>query len=106
MTHYVRIVETTLPNGAVMLVRVREVDGGGATKVAWPDVFDFKGVQDALEGISKAVQSAVAAAKPDEVTVELGLELAVKSGKLTGLLVEGSGTGSLAVTLTWRGATP
>jgi hypothetical protein len=35
--------------------------------------------------------------------VELGLELAVKSGRLTGLLVEGAGSGSLKVTLEWGG---
>ncbi len=47
------------------------------------------------------------AAKPDKMTAELGLKLAVKSGKLTGMLVEGSGTASLKVTLEWqRGNTP
>jgi hypothetical protein len=36
------------------------------------------------------------------VTVELAIELAVKSGKLTGLVVDGEGKGALTVTLEWN----
>jgi len=39
--------------------------------------------------------------KPDKVSVTLSIEPVVKSGKLTGLIVEGGGTGSLGVTLKW-----
>jgi hypothetical protein len=40
--------------------------------------------------------------KPAEASVELALKLVVKSGKLTGLLVEGGGEAALKVTLTWK----
>ena len=55
-----------------------------------------------LEGLSETIRTSLVRAASDTVTVELGLELAVKSGKLTGLLVEGEGSGSLAVTLEWQ----
>ena len=58
-------------------------------------------VTGTLEGLSTAIKSALAQAAPDKVTVVLGLELAVKSGTLTGLLVEGDGKASLNVTLEW-----
>ena len=91
----------TLSNGAIALVRAVTVDGG-ATKTKFGDRFDFADVAATLEGLSEAIRASLVKAAPDTVTVELGLELAVKAGKLTGLLVEGEGKGSLAVTLEWQ----
>lgn len=100
-----RIVEVVLPNQTVALVRVAELDEGGgpAEKVGWKDVFDFEQVSGTLEGIAQAIQSGLAKVVPSKTTVELGMELAVKNGKLTGLLVEGQANASLRVTLEWGG---
>lgn len=95
-----KIVEVALPNGAVALVQARQVDGGGATKTGFGKL-DFDGVSKTLEGVTEAVRSAVAKAAPSKVSVELGLELAVKAGALVGLIVDGESTGSLTVTLEW-----
>jgi len=101
-----RVVEVRLPNGTRALVRATDVDsaGGGATKTSALSAFDFREVSGTLEGLSLAVREALAKAAPEKVTLELGLELAVKAGKLTGLLVDGQGTGSLTVTLEWGGS--
>lgn len=96
-----RVVEVELPNGATALVRVADLGGVGASKTGVRDKFDFQGVAATLEGITDAIKSALVKAAPDKVTVELGIEMAVKSGKLTGLLVEGEGKGALTVTLEW-----
>lgn len=101
-----RVVEVELPNGATALVRAREFEGGGARKVGWEDRFDFKGVAETLEGVADALRTSLAKARPSKVTVELGVELAVKSGKLIGLIVEGEGGGSFTVTLEWGGEQP
>ncbi len=100
-----RIVEVRLPNGVQALVRAIDVDGitGGATKTSALSALDFEEVSRTLEGLSLAVREALVAAAPQKVTLELGLELAVKAGKLTGLLVDGQGTGSLRVTFEWGG---
>jgi Trypsin-co-occurring domain 1 len=102
------IVELALPNGVVALVRAVDVDGElatageGATKTASvAEAFDFDGVAGTLAGLSEAIRKALSGASPDRVRVDLSVELAVKSGKLTGLLVEGQGKGSLAVSLEW-----
>lgn len=52
-------------------------------------------------GLARAVRDALDRVKPDKVSVTLSIEPVVKSGKLTGLIVEGGGTGSLGVTLKW-----
>jgi hypothetical protein len=106
----VRVVEVLLPNKAVALVRAADLDveGGGqvAEKVGWRDVFDFDGVSGTLEGIAQAVRSGLEKVTPSKTTVELGIELAVKNGKLTGLVVEGDASASLKVTLEWGGQAP
>ena len=99
------IVEVKLDNGATALISARQIGGGGATKVAAVPEFDLDAVAGVLEGISTKLQSAVARAAPSKLSVELGLELVVKAGKLTALVVEGEGTASLKVALEWdRGA--
>ncbi|CAN5171620.1 hypothetical protein BH18ACT4_BH18ACT4_05250 [soil metagenome] len=98
------VVEVTLPNGATALVRAAHADGGAAPRTSFTESFDFDMVGLALGGIADSIKSALARAAPDSVTVNLGLEVAVQAGKLTALLVEGSGTASLNVTLEWHRA--
>ena len=104
-----RIVEVDLGDGVVALVRAVEVPDDAedemAEKVGWADRFDFAEVSATLAGVAEALRPAVTAAKPHKMTVELGLELALKSGKLTGMIVEGSGAAALKVTLEWQRAT-
>jgi len=99
-----RVVEVALPNGATGLMTVRQLDGGGADKVGWQDRFDFAGVGETLEGVADALKASMAKARPSKVTVELGVELAVKSGKLTALIVEGDAKATFTVTLEWSSA--
>lgn len=96
-----KIVEVVLPNGAVALVQARQVEGGAATKTGFGQL-DFNGVTKSLEGITNAIRTAVDKAAPSKVSVELGMELAVKSGVLVGLIVDGESSGSLTITLEWE----
>jgi hypothetical protein len=65
-------------------------------------VLSFDGVRATVEGIAAELTQAWASVKPTEASVAFGLKLTAKSGKLTGLLVEGGGEASLTVTLTWK----
>jgi Na+/H+-translocating membrane pyrophosphatase len=95
------VVEVELPNGVTALVQAVDA-GGGAAKAARAGKLDLSAVMGALEGMSLAVKSALAKAAPDKVSVEFGLELAIKSGALTAMLVDGEGSASLRVTLEWQ----
>jgi hypothetical protein len=103
-----RVVEVVLPNQTVALVRAVELDegGGGAEKVGWRDTFDFEHVAGTLEGVAQAIRSGLEKVRPTRTSVELGIELAVKNGKLTGMLVEGEANASLRVTLEWDSDQP
>lgn len=95
------LVEVELPNGVTALVHAVDA-GGGAAKAARVAKHDLSAVMGTLEGVSLAVKSALAKASPDKVSVEFGLELAVKAGALTAMLVDGAGAASLRVTLEWQ----
>jgi hypothetical protein len=95
------VVSIELPNGAEVFAEVTEIESSEATKTADFSGFDFSGVGAALEGLAEAVDSSLEKVKPDKVGVELAMKLGVKSGVLTGLLVEGQGEASIAVTLEW-----
>lgn len=45
--------------------------------------------------------SALEKVKPRSASVEFGLEVSFEEGKLTALLVQGSGTASVNITLQW-----
>ena len=97
------VVEVNLANGHTMLARVHAGDPHerGPRDVGLREQLSFQGVTDALHHIASAMLNTLDHAKLERATVEFGLDLAVKAGKLTGLLVEGNSTATLKVTLEW-----
>jgi len=77
-------------------------DTGGPTTIRDTGPLSFDGVRATVEGIATELAQVWQKVKPSEASVAFGLKLTAKSGKLTGLLVEGGGEGSLTVTLTWK----
>jgi hypothetical protein len=100
------IAEVALPDGQVILARV----------TAGPEARDIafrKGGQLLLEGLSRTVHAvvdnlheAVHRHRPDEVSVEFGIELSARSGKVVSVLAEAGATSSITVQLTWRRPEP
>jgi len=80
---------------------VELADQTGVGKVAMSDVLSFDGVRDTIEAIAAELAHVWDRVKPDEAKVEFSLKLVAKAGKLTGLLVEGSGEATVTVSLTW-----
>ncbi|NUW41344.1 CU044_2847 family protein [Nonomuraea rhodomycinica] len=95
------VVPIELPDGEVILARVR-VEGPsdvGSTQVLRKlPVDDLRKV---VTGVAGTVADAVESVRPDQVSVEFGIEIAVKSGKVASVLAEAGGKASLKLTLTW-----
>ena len=94
------IVPVLLPNGKEIRVE--------ATLLPGEEEVSFKALPvaeifDAVEGIAQAVVTTFQKVKPRKATVELGLEVGLESGHLTALLVKGTGTANLKLTLEWGG---
>lgn len=80
---------------------VELIDTGGPATPRTEGVLSFEGVRSTVEGIANELSQAWRDARPDEVSVEFGLKLTARSGKLTGLVVQG-GDASLKVVLAWK----
>ncbi|MGH3869417.1 MAG: CU044_2847 family protein [Pseudonocardiaceae bacterium] len=85
---------------------VRVADAGGPSTIGLGKAFSFDGVRETVEEIGAQLSAAWDRVKPSEAVVEFRLTLSAKSGKLTGLVVDGDGEASFKVTLTWSGARP
>ena len=92
------IVKAELANGTI--VHFQGTLLGGEEEVAFT-LPSFQGVTDAIESIAASVHSAMQKAQPHKASVEFGLEIALEAGQLTALVVKGSGTANLKVTLEW-----
>lgn len=91
-------VPVQLANGAQ--IRVAATMLGGEEDVAFK-VLSFDEVTKTIEGIAGSLNAALQKVKPKKASVEFGLEVAVESGALSALLVKGSGTATLKITLEW-----
>jgi hypothetical protein len=96
----VRSIERVTARDVEFLVEI--TDGGGPQTVGVDRILSFDGVRDTVEAIAAELADVWSRVKPAEATVEFGLALSAKGGKLTGLLVETSADASLKLTLTWR----
>jgi hypothetical protein len=98
MTSRQQIVPVQLPDQVKIQVEATVL--GGEEDVSFR-VQSFQGVIDAIESIASAMNAALQKIKPDKASVEFGLEMAIESGELTALLVKGSGTANLKISLEW-----
>jgi hypothetical protein len=83
---------------------VEVVGGGGPQTVGLDQAISFDGVRETIEAIGGSLTSAFERARPDTATAEFALAVTAKAGKLTGLLVDGEGSASLKITLSWKRA--
>jgi hypothetical protein len=95
-----RTVLVKLPDGGIIRA---EVAGGPIEQdVAEGAVqFNFDEVLNNIKSLGKAFVGAVKEIQPKKAVVEFSLELSAEPGKLTALLVKGSGKASIKVSLEW-----
>ncbi|MBK7540427.1 MAG: hypothetical protein IPP10_08955 [Candidatus Competibacteraceae bacterium] len=92
------LIPVRLANGTQ--IRVAATILGGHKDVAIKPL-SFDEIADTIEGIAGSLNAALQKVKPKKASVEFGLEVAVESGALTALLVKGTGTATLKITLEW-----
>ncbi len=92
------IIKAALPNGTCIHIQATVLDSEEEVAFTLPS---FKGVMTAIEGIAESVLTTFEKAKPQRACIEFGLEVALEAGQLTALLVKGSGTTNLKITLEW-----
>lgn len=103
MKQRVEVIPVRLANDKVIYVESTIVSS--EEDVAF-EVLEFENITDTIEGIAASLTSCLQKIKPQKASVEFGLELAVESGKLTSLLVKGTGKANLKITLEWNQQLP
>ncbi len=98
MKERTEVIKAKLANGTIVHIQATVLGGDEKATFTHPS---FKEVTDAIEGIAESVVTTLQKVKPKRASVEFGLEVALEAGKLTGLLVKGSGTSNLKITLEW-----
>jgi hypothetical protein len=63
-------------------------------------------LQSVITSVARSLAAPLRAVRPDEVSVEFGIELTAKAGKVVGLLADGEAKAGITVTLTWNGGPP
>ncbi|MFE7708866.1 CU044_2847 family protein [Streptomyces sp. NPDC057486] len=115
-----RITRIEMPDGTPVWARIsgseeleRRPDGNGLsyTDTGFSDFADqvqarVESLQGVVTSVARSLAEPLRAVRPDEVSVEFGIELTAKAGKVVGLLADGEAKGAIKVTLTWSGGGP
>ncbi|MEV0275243.1 CU044_2847 family protein [Streptomyces sp. NPDC050610] len=101
------IKQVVLPDGTPVWARISLAEGaaGNYTQTGFGDAVAAKveGLNELVKGVAGSLREATRRARPDEVTVEFGIELTGGPGKVFSLLAAGESKAAINVTLTWKG---
>lgn len=92
------VVETKLADGTSIYVEATRL--GGETDVARA-IPSFDGVTASVTRIATTLKDALREVECHRASMQFGLEIGLESGELTALLVKGTGTANLTITIEW-----
>ncbi|MGX1836307.1 CU044_2847 family protein [Streptomyces diastaticus] len=114
-----RVAYVELPDGTPVWARISQADelelpdgtplytdAGFAGRAGERVQAQVAGLGGLITGVARSVAEGLRAVRPDEVSVEFGIELTGKAGKVVGLLADGEAKAALTVTLTWQNGGP
>ncbi len=94
----VRAVGTESVSTPQFAMEIKEV---GEARVSSGQSYSFEDFSESFEALTRNLRAAIDKIAPKKAVIEFGVEVGVESGKLTALLVKGSGKANLKVTLEW-----
>ena len=97
-----KVIQVELPTGQVIWARV-PVEGVANVSEGTLQRLDIEDVRSTVRGVSDSLRQAFDDLMPAQVQIEFGLELAVKTGKITSLLAEAGAKATVKIALTWTG---
>jgi Trypsin-co-occurring domain 1 len=98
-----QLVQLEMPDGQLVWAVVEAQHGPGDVGVSEAVVEKLHGFTESLSALAVNARSAVAAARPQEASVEFGLELSVGKDGVFAALVGAGGKAAVKVTLKWAG---
>ena len=101
MASKTKIIPLKLSDGKVIKVEATQIGEqpvSAETRIFKQATSVIKSIAEDIAGTLKEVNENV---KPEKFSVTLGLEIGVESGELTALIVKGTGTANLEITMEW-----
>ncbi|MBE8966734.1 hypothetical protein IQ277_10905 [Nostocales cyanobacterium LEGE 12452] len=101
MADKTKIISFQLSDGKIIKVEVTPIGEqpvSAETRVFKQATEIIKSIAEDVAGTLKDISETV---KPDKFSVKLGLQIGVESGQLTALIVKGTGTANLEITMEW-----
>ncbi|MGW3819111.1 CU044_2847 family protein [Streptomyces sp. NPDC005046] len=96
-----KLVQLTMPDGQVMWATVEGAGGPRDSGLGDGIVERLEGFQQSLQAVASNVRSALAGARPEEISVEFGLELAAGKHGVVAAVTGVGGKATFKVTLKW-----
>ena len=96
-----KIVPLKLTDGSIINVEITprgEQPVSSETRIFSKATGIIKSVADDIATTLKEIKEDM---KPDKLSVTLGLQIGIESGELTALIVKGSGSANLEITMEW-----
>jgi hypothetical protein len=107
-----RVARIALPDGTPVWARISGAAelSGRPGELSYSDTgfaerveASVEGLHSLVTGVARSLAEPLRAVRPDEVSVQFGIELTAKAGKVVGLLADGEAKAGITVTLTWNG---
>jgi hypothetical protein len=95
-----QLARVQLDDGTIFFVKVLPLTSESEVSL---HAASFETAMDAIEGIGKRLSKAWETLKPGKATVEMSIDFTTEAGKLLAIVVEGSATASMKITLEWNG---
>ncbi|WP_341524865.1 CU044_2847 family protein [Nostoc sp. UHCC 0302] len=92
-----RIISVELADGTSVRVEATPI---GERKINF-QTRPFNEVTVGIESLTKEIAEALHKVKPDRASVKFGIDIGIESGKLIPLLVKGTSTANIEITLEW-----
>ncbi len=102
MADKTKIISFQLSDGKIIKVEVTPIGEqpvSDETRVFKQATQIIKSIAEDVAGTLKDISQTV---KPDKFSVKLGLQIGVESGQLTALIVKGTSTANLEITMEWN----
>lgn len=94
-----QLVEVQLEDGTAFYVKV--LASSGESEVSLRSA-SFEEAMKAIEGIGKRLNQVWGTIRPGKASVELGIDFTWQAGKVMAVVVDGSATASMKITLEWN----
>lgn len=100
MSNETNVIPVSFEDGTILQIQVT-VLGGMEQVGAKEGGMSFDNVTKSIKNITGEIAKVIKDVQPSKATVSLGFDVATSEGQLTALLVKGTASASLTVTLEW-----